>query len=100
MQLVSCASDGLVKVWNIKDEETVATLDNHEEKVGGVNCGCRVTVLIPYSFVLRQIWALAISKDETRIVSGAADSVISIWEDVTQIEEDQRAAEEEELVHK
>ena len=32
-QLVSCGSDGLVKVWNLKDEECVATLDNHEEKV-------------------------------------------------------------------
>ena len=33
MQLVSCASDGLVKVWNVKDEECAATLDGHEEKV-------------------------------------------------------------------
>jgi U3 small nucleolar RNA-associated protein 13 len=32
-QLASCASDGLVKVWNVKDEDCVATLDNHEEKV-------------------------------------------------------------------
>lgn len=40
MQLVSCASDGLVKVWNIKDEESAITLDNHDEKVGE-------TMLIP-----------------------------------------------------
>jgi U3 small nucleolar RNA-associated protein 13 len=33
MQLVSCASDGLVKVWNVKDENCATTLDNHEEKV-------------------------------------------------------------------
>lgn len=32
-QLISCAADGLLKVWNIKDEECVATMDNHEEKV-------------------------------------------------------------------
>jgi U3 small nucleolar RNA-associated protein 13 len=33
MQLISCASDGLVKVWNVKDEDCSTTLDNHEEKV-------------------------------------------------------------------
>jgi len=25
-----------VKVWNIKDEESAITLDNHEEKVGDI----------------------------------------------------------------
>jgi WD40 repeat protein len=34
MQLVSAASDGLVKLWNIRDEECVTSLDNHEDKVG------------------------------------------------------------------
>jgi WD40 repeat protein len=43
MQLVSTASDGLVKLWNVKDEECVKTLDNHEDKDdclgwGGFNC--------------------------------------------------------------
>ena len=33
MQMVSCASDGLVKIWNVKDEECATTLDGHEEKV-------------------------------------------------------------------
>lgn len=33
MQLVTSASDGLVKLWNIKDEECIKTLDNHEDKV-------------------------------------------------------------------
>jgi U3 small nucleolar RNA-associated protein 13 len=32
-QLASSASDGLVKVWNIKDEQCSATLDGHEDKV-------------------------------------------------------------------
>lgn len=33
MQMVTSASDGLVKLWNIKGEECVKTLDNHEDKV-------------------------------------------------------------------
>ena len=78
MQLVSCASDGLVKVWNIKDEETATTLDNHEEKV----------------------WALAISKDEKTIISGAADSVVTIWQDVTVEQEEEKAAKEDALIMK
>lgn len=32
-QLVSTASDGLLKIWNVKDEECVTSLDNHEDKV-------------------------------------------------------------------
>lgn len=33
MQIVSTASDGLVKIWNVKDEECVTSLDNHDDKV-------------------------------------------------------------------
>ena len=33
MQLVSSASDGLVKIWNVRNEECITTLDNHEDKV-------------------------------------------------------------------
>ncbi len=32
-QLVSAAADGLVKVWDSRTEECVATLDGHEDKV-------------------------------------------------------------------
>ena len=34
--LVTSASDGLVKIWTIRDEECVLSLDNHEDKV----CNC------------------------------------------------------------
>lgn len=78
LQLASCASDGLVKIWNVKDEETATTLDNHEEKV----------------------WALAVSKDEKKLFSGGADSVITVWEDVTQEQEELRENQAEELVLK
>lgn len=30
--MVSCASDGLLKLWNVRDEECVASMDNHEDK--------------------------------------------------------------------
>ena len=32
-QLVSTGSDGLVKIWNLRDEECVRTLDGHVDKV-------------------------------------------------------------------
>jgi U3 small nucleolar RNA-associated protein 13 len=41
--------------------------------------------------MFRQIWALALSTDERTIVSGAADSVVTFWEDCT--EEEERAKE-------
>jgi len=68
-QLVSAAADGLVKVWDSRTEECIATLDGHEDKV----------------------WALTVSRDSKTIISGAADSVITFWQDCT---EEQEAAKE------
>lgn len=62
----------------MKDEENVATLDNHEDK----------------------IWALATNRDASMLVSGGADSVISFWEDVTEAEEEEKTAANEEIILK
>ncbi|KAI0033812.1 WD40 repeat-like protein [Vararia minispora EC-137] len=70
-RIVSAGADGLVKVWETRSEECLATLDGHEDKV----------------------WALAVSKDTRTIVSGAADSVVNIWQDCT---EEQEAEQEQE----
>lgn len=34
LQLISTASDGLLKSWNIRTEECIGTMDNHDDKVG------------------------------------------------------------------
>lgn len=39
-----------------------------------------------------QVWALAISSDEATIVSGAADSVVTFWQDCTEEEEKEKEA--------
>lgn len=39
----------------------------------------------------QQVWALTVSRDRKTIISGAADSVITFWEDCT---EEQEAAVE------
>ena len=36
-QLASSASDGLLKLWNVRTEECIATMDNHEDKVSSLN---------------------------------------------------------------
>ena len=82
MQLVTSASDGLVKLWNIKDEECVKTLDNHEDKV--------CTADPSRNNADRQIWAIAVSSDEKTIVSAGADSVATFWQDSTEIEQDEK----------
>ena len=46
------------------------------------------------------MWALAVSKDERTIASGAADSVINFWEDCTEEQEAARESERAELVLK
>jgi U3 small nucleolar RNA-associated protein 13 len=46
------------------------------------------------------VWALAVSADERIIVSGAADSVVTFWEDCTEEEEHEKETKRTELVLK
>lgn len=55
--ICSSGSDGLLKLWTIKSNECVKTLDAHEDKV----------------------WAIACDKNDDTIITGGADSTIIIW---------------------
>lgn len=70
-QLLSTGSDGLLKLWTVKTHECVQTFDEHENKA----------------------WAMAISEDEKKVVTGGEDAVLVVWKDVTQEEKD-KALEE------
>ncbi|KAI0313438.1 WD40 repeat-like protein [Amylostereum chailletii] len=76
--VISAGADGLVKVWEARGEECLATLDGHEDKV----------------------WALAVSRDARTIVSGAADSAVIFWEDCTEEQDAHREAARADLVLK
>lgn len=80
-QLVSSGSDGLVKVWNLKEEECVRTLDGHIDKVSLVLVRGARSCSHPYCTC--QVWAMTISSDQSTILSGGADSVLNIWQDCT-----------------
>jgi U3 small nucleolar RNA-associated protein 13 len=45
-----------------------------------------------------QIWALAISSDEKTIVSGGADSVVTLWQDCSVEEQQEENAKLEKQV--
>ncbi|EPQ60264.1 WD40 repeat-like protein [Gloeophyllum trabeum ATCC 11539] len=77
-QVVSTGGDGLVRVWDGRSEECLCTLDGHEEKV----------------------WTLAVSKDARTIVSGAADSLLTFWEDCTEEIEAEKESKRAEMVLK
>jgi U3 small nucleolar RNA-associated protein 13 len=47
-----------------------------------------------------QVWALAVSRDEKTIVSGAADSVVTFWEDCTEQQEEEKESKRTEMVQK
>lgn len=46
------------------------------------------------------MWALAVSSNERTIVSGAADSVVTFWEDCTEEQEQEKEAKREDTVSK
>jgi U3 small nucleolar RNA-associated protein 13 len=46
------------------------------------------------------VWALAISSDERTIISGAADSVVTFWEDCTEEVEAEKEAKRADLALK
>ena len=57
MLFVLSGSDGLVKLWTIKTNECVKTLDAHQDKV----------------------WGLHGSRKDDKMVTGSADSNITVW---------------------
>jgi len=57
-RLVPSGSDGLVKLWTIKSNECVKTLDAHQDKV----------------------WGLHASRQDHKMVTGSADSTITVWD--------------------
>lgn len=75
-QLISSASDGLLKLWNIKTNECVGTFDEHNDK----------------------IWALCVSSDENRYVTGGADGKLIVWKDITEEEYEQELEKREEIL--
>lgn len=54
----------------------------------------------PHAESLSQVWALTVSRDEKTIVSGAADSVITFWEDSTEKKEKEKEGQRAELASK
>ena len=94
MQVMSGGDEGVVRLWTVKTSECVASwvVPTHEgggegeeggegddeEEVGG-----------------DKVWALDVSADGKRMVTGGVGSVLNVWEDVTEVEEE---AEREERV--
>ncbi|PWN34934.1 WD40 repeat-like protein [Meira miltonrushii] len=78
LQLLSCASDGLVKVWNVRTEECLDTLDGHEERVWGLDC----------------------TQSGEQIISGGADGMIRFWQDWTQQEQSEALEKRQEDVER
>ncbi|XP_045464733.1 transducin beta-like protein 3 [Harmonia axyridis] len=60
-QILSCGGDGCIKVVNVKDQEIRLCLAEHNAK----------------------IWAIAVNKEESMIVTGDADSTLIKWKDMT-----------------
>ena len=69
-------SDGLLKLWTIKNNECTKTFDDHDDKV----------------------WAVTPTRKEDQVVTAGAGSTIMVWQDVTQVEYEEEKEKEEEQV--
>lgn len=66
-------SDGLLKLWTIKNNECIKTFDDHDDKV----------------------WAITPAKEEDYVTTAGADSTIMVWQDITQVEYEEKKEKEE-----
>lgn len=73
-QVASAGGDGLVKVWDAQTGECAATLDNHTDRVWAI-APCPPHLLTPSPSP--STWT------PPRLVSGAADGVLTFWADTT-----------------
>ncbi|KAH3860700.1 transducin beta-like protein 3 [Dreissena polymorpha] len=73
MQLLTTGTNGLVKLWTIKSNECVKTFDEHGDKV----------------------WSLAMGEADDTFVTGAADSSLIVWKDVTETEQEEARQKKE-----
>lgn len=96
-QLVSGGADGLLKLWTLRSDECEATLDAHTDKVWALT-----TAVAPgkgrdrMGFQGDEEGAMEGEDAEADrrgpnagivVVSGGADSVVNVWQDVTAREE-------------
>ena len=65
LQVISASVDGNVKIWNLKKQQCVTTVQMHDEK----------------------IWGIDVSSDKY-ILTGGGDSTLKLWRDST-IEKEQ-----------
>ncbi|KAA0199861.1 hypothetical protein HAZT_HAZT003310 [Hyalella azteca] len=63
LQLVSTSASGIVKIWEVKTSTCLDSLSAHDEQ---------------------RVWAVDVSHDGEKIVTGGEDSKIIVWRDVTQ----------------
>jgi U3 small nucleolar RNA-associated protein 13 len=57
LQIASVDNNGIMKIWNIKDNDCVCTVDGHTDRV----------------------WALTSSDDGSFLLTGGNDSTLHIW---------------------
>lgn len=91
---MSGGADGLVKLWTVRSDECEATLDAHTDKVWALTIAKKT--LEPPSGHGRDGDDVRLAMEERGlsgpnhglvVISGGADSVINMWQDVTAREE-------------
>jgi len=61
LQAISAGSDGTIRAWDLRNSQCLTVLENSDDKV----------------------WALDATPDGSFVVTGSADSILTIWKDIT-----------------
>lgn len=88
IQIISSGSDGLLKIWLIKSGECLATLDHHAARVWAIASKYFLVNISDLESLARvsnfSFDSFPVNKDESKIVTGGADSRVVIWQDKTE----------------
>jgi len=75
--LASASVDGVVKLWNLKKQQCVNTIEMHKDKIWAMDLFEKVTKVEDAEGVDSHFTS------KIHIVTGGGDSTLKVWEDFT-----------------
>lgn len=76
LQVASASADGILKIWNVKKQQCVSTVQMHEDKVWALDVHERVEKVVDGA-------GEPVVRTTIHMMTGGADSTVKLWRDST-----------------